>query len=233
MPLLYQFQHSSCLLDFLPRPRREIPGHPSSPYPLLPWLVRRIECIRGTLPILMQCAPAFNYARSPHTTTIIDDESIPDEPTQKKALFESDALSLDLRYVTECSASECIEPPQVTLELLDLSAKGHKGLAVQSLLKLREGQSVTFVLRIPPDETKTHGRTGVPSMVKHAQDEKKSVEYSMIEPVKFSHQQRRAPEDPFLTPKLMSSLLHVSYITFISFSPSQSLNYPEHESVLV
>ena len=88
--------------DYLPRPRQ--PSSPNSkPEPLLPWLIRRIECIRGIMPLEVQCAPAFNYARSHHTTKIVDDGSIPLGPgeTQKKALFESDELTLDLRYVIE------------------------------------------------------------------------------------------------------------------------------------
>lgn len=215
------------LLDFLPRPRRDHdgPGHPSSPKPLLPWLVRRIECIRGTLPILVQCAPAFNYARSTHITTIIDDESVPSGPLQKKALFESDALSLDLRYVTGCSASEGMHAPQVTLELLDLSAKGHKGLAVQSLLELTEGQCVTFVLRTPPAEVVTHGQDG---------KKKNSGESRVVVVGDSTHHKRRAPDDPLLTTELMSSLLHVRFVTFVPFSlPSQFWANTEYESVLV
>ncbi|KAJ3524635.1 hypothetical protein NMY22_g10912 [Coprinellus aureogranulatus] len=46
--------------DFLPRPSA------SSSKPLLQWLIRRVECVRGRLPIQMQCAPAFNYARDAH-----------------------------------------------------------------------------------------------------------------------------------------------------------------------
>ena len=194
-------------LDFLPRPRRDVPGQPSTTKPLLPWLIRRIECIRGSLPILVQCAPAFNYARSAHKTTIVDDESIPEGP-QKKALFTSDALSLDLRYVAECSASEGIHAPEVTLELLDLSAKGHKGLAVQSLIKLTEGQCVTFVLRTPP--------AVVPVIL--GQDEKSQGKLSREN---GSKNHKRKVEDPVLTKELLSSLLHVSYIYRLFFVPSQ------------
>jgi len=181
--------------DFLPRPRRDAPGHPSTPKPLLPWLIRRVECIRGSLPILVQCAPAFNYARSAHTTTVVDDESI-DGSAQKKALFKSDELSLDLRYVAECSASEGIHSPEVTLELLDLSAKGHKGLAVQCLLKMTEGQCVTFVLRTPPAEV---------APVILGQDEKNKGHLS-----RESSNKRRAIDDPHLTKELLSSLLHTT-----------------------
>ncbi|KAH9948315.1 glycoside hydrolase family 15 protein [Amylocystis lapponica] len=49
--------------DFLPR-------QPSSAKarPLLAWLIRRVEVIRGVVPLRVECAPAFNYARAPHTT---------------------------------------------------------------------------------------------------------------------------------------------------------------------
>ena len=163
----------------------------------------------------MQCAPAFNYARDAHVTTIIDDDSIPVEGdyaprrtkkkvyedmldrewgkhqrqnTQssegysseselgqdldaahdsdpsgterfghKKALFESPSLNMDLRYVTHneavdrpSDAADSEGLPEIELELLDLSAKGHKGLGVQSTFELQEGQGVTFIFRIVP-----------------------------------------------------------------------------------
>ncbi|KAF8184216.1 glycoside hydrolase family 15 protein [Pholiota molesta] len=141
--------------DFLPRPRKDNPSSPASSKPLLPWLIRRIECIRGRVPIQVQCAPAFNYALHSHETSIVDDDSLPSSaPPQKKAVFVSPDLTLDLRYVVEQTpAGSDGTPPEVTLEFLDLSAKGHKGLAVQSNILLVEGQCVTFVLRPPPART--------------------------------------------------------------------------------
>lgn len=96
----------------------------------------------------MQCAPAFNYARDSHMTTIIDDPSILNA-SQKKVLFESKDLTLDLRYVVEKTSETC-RPPSLELAILDLASKGHKGLAVCAPLHLEEGQAVTFILRIPP-----------------------------------------------------------------------------------
>ncbi|TEB27330.1 Six-hairpin glycosidase [Coprinellus micaceus] len=196
--------------DFLPRPSA------SSNKPLLQWLIRRVECVRGTLLIQMQCAPAFNYARDAHVTTLIDDDSIPtdldgqlplkgnvrkkvyeevlsedfgqhtrtrttnsdsdaseteeglgipnvdlgvdvtEEPGEiphKKALFESPNLNMDLRYVTHTdtfTGHGDDGPPDVELELLDLSRKGHKGLGVQSIFELKEGQGVSFIFRMVP-----------------------------------------------------------------------------------
>lgn len=106
----------------------------------------------------VECAPAFNYARSTHTTDILLDTSVAlslspvPRGGHNKALFASkDAdLTLDLRYIAE-SGLENVPEPQVELSLLDLSEKGHKGPAVWTELELREGQAVTFVLRTPPE----------------------------------------------------------------------------------
>lgn len=178
--------------DYLPRPRKEVR---TTPKPLLPWLVRKVECIRGNLPILMQCAPAFNYARSPHTTAIVDDDSVLPN-IQKKAVFESEELTLDLRYVVDNSMEDPdATEPEISLEFLDLSAKGHKGLAVQSVLHLTEGQTVTFILRTPPTVT-TRAITVLDEAVQQTvRDETRVL--------------RRAPDDPLLTKELMASVLHV------------------------
>lgn len=105
----------------------------------------------------MECAPAFNYARDAHTTRIVPDASV--VGAQSKVVFASPALTLDLRYVSEVTLAPDEDPhghcapPEVKLELLDLSGKGHLGLAACAELSLLEGQAVTFVLRTPPDDS--------------------------------------------------------------------------------
>jgi hypothetical protein len=96
----------------------------------------------------MQCAPAFNYARDAHMTTLVKDDSIP-SGNQNKAVFESKDLTLDLRYVCDKNADTCTIPT-VNLVTADLSAKGLLGPAVEADMQLTEGQVVTFVLRTPP-----------------------------------------------------------------------------------
>jgi hypothetical protein len=104
--------------------------------------------IRGTVPLRVECAPAFNYARDPHTTHITPDDTTPG--AQCKVHFQSQSLSLDLRFFAESSADTC-PIPEVNLGLLDLRPKGHLGLSACCDLNLVDGQSVTFVLRIPPE----------------------------------------------------------------------------------
>jgi hypothetical protein len=201
--------------DFLPRPKKDTADSHRAPKPLLQWLVRRVECIRGRLPILIQCAPAFHYGMHDHATTIVDDESvpiaIPHGTQQKKAVFESENLTLDLRYVVEntgaASTDGGITLPEVSLDFLDLSAKGHRGLAVQSLVELTEGQCVTFILRIPPP----------PDVV--------AAQTSVINP-------RRAPDDPFLTKELVGSILQVCNLCLV-FSPIILSMQIEYECLLV
>ncbi|KAJ6480355.1 glycoside hydrolase family 15 protein [Mycena sanguinolenta] len=136
------------ITDFLPR---QPVLAPITKKPLLPWLIRRVEVIRGVVPLLMECAPAFNYGRSKHTTAIVAAES-PESTT--KAVFQSDSLTLDLRYVPE-STTTSVAAPVINLDLLDLSQKGHLGLGVQAEMTLKEGQCVTFVLRTPPAANST------------------------------------------------------------------------------
>lgn len=114
------------------------------------------------MPLRMECAPAFNYARSSHTTNIVLDNSIPHadnpcapgsktEPHMKAQFSSSEAeMDLDLRYVVDSSLDNVPEP-EVDLELFDLTPKGHKGPSVSSEFTLVEGQSITFVLRSPPN----------------------------------------------------------------------------------
>ncbi|KAJ7150484.1 glycoside hydrolase family 15 protein [Mycena crocata] len=131
------------ITDFLPR-QAVLPT--ATKKPLLPWLIRRVEVIRGVLPLRMECAPAFNYARAKHTTSIVPSAS---PESTSKAVFESDSLALDLRYVPENTMAN-VPCPVVQLAYLDLSKKGHLGRGVQAEMRLEEGQCVTFVLRTPP-----------------------------------------------------------------------------------
>ena len=100
------------------------------------------------MPIRLECAPAFNYARSPHTMTIIRDDCIPN-CHQMKVLFKSESLSLDLRFVSE-SMMDNVPAPDINLQELDLREKGHLGMSACADLSLHEGQAVTFILRTPP-----------------------------------------------------------------------------------
>ncbi|KAL4244526.1 Glycoside hydrolase family 15 protein [Abortiporus biennis] len=185
--------------DFLPRQ----PSNATT-RPLLSWLVRRVEVVRGSFPLRVECAPAFNYARSKHTTKIMPDLSIPtteSNPTpHNKALFSSpDAdLNLDLRFVPEASLAGVAEP-EVELKILDLTDKGHLGLGVYTELLLQEGQSVTFILRTPPDHP-------YPDSVRPSPEKAKELGIP-YEKLVLGASNLRAADDPMLTKALVHDLL--------------------------
>ncbi|KAH9075799.1 glycoside hydrolase family 15 protein [Lactarius deliciosus] len=182
--------------DFLPR-NPAAAAHK----PLLHWLIRRIEVVRGYQSLRVECAPAFNYALAQHHTSLVSDDSIPavGGDAQKKALFESDDLSLDLRFIAE-SVIDGVPSPSVKLQTLDLRSRGHKGLSVSADLDLVEGQVVTFVLRTLPKETEEQHTSNPTS------DKTQGSGVSLGQhPSGVDHVHNR--RDPFLTPGLLHDLL--------------------------
>ncbi|KAG2127043.1 glycoside hydrolase family 15 protein [Suillus cothurnatus] len=198
--------------DFLPRLENG-----KSTQPLLFWLIRRVEVVCGSVPLRVECAPAFNYARDPHATQIVPDDTIPLQfSKQNKVVFTSrpaaspylasgaspqstshSPLTLDLRFLPE-SLLDNVPLPEVSLETLNLSAKGHLGLAAQAEFTLVEGQRVTFVLRIVP-EHKGDGR----SCVDEGQAELLGVDYHKL---MAGAQKLRSKEDPVMTSELLDHL---------------------------
>ena len=85
-------------------------------------LVRRVEAIRGSVPVRMECVPAFNFGRDGHTVELHSDG----------AVFHSKSLSIELTARTPLRLSQ---------------SRG----GVQAELSLRPGEVATFVLR-PLDE---------------------------------------------------------------------------------
>ncbi|HEX2971073.1 MAG TPA: glycoside hydrolase family 15 protein [Tepidisphaeraceae bacterium] len=81
-------------------------------------LIRRVEAIRGSVPVRVECHPAFNYARDPHTVELVS----------RGAVFHSPAFSMELTTPV---------PLQVQQDCGGVDAE----------LRLRQGERATFVLR--------------------------------------------------------------------------------------
>ncbi|KAJ8507250.1 hypothetical protein ONZ45_g10353 [Pleurotus djamor] len=192
--------------DFLPRP---LPG---TTKPLLQWLVRRVEVIRGTVPLAIECAPAFNYGRDSHDTNIVPDTSASKhhDARRKKVAFISKDLELDLRYVVE-STLENVPVPTVDFMLLDLSSKGHLGPGASCDLTLVEGQVVTFVLRIPPSSETgvgADGKTGLGNDLQQHGPGMTAISHGVEDDAALYGVKTRAVDDPLLTVDLVHGLLN-------------------------
>lgn len=130
---------------------------------------------------------------------------MPSTISQNKAVFVTPDLTLDLRYVVEnTNPGGDGALPEVGLEFLDLSIKGHKGLAVQSNIRLEEGQCVTFILRTPP----ARGTAIVP-VQNNVTTERIIAGTETKEWRVATDNVPRAMDDPLLTKELLAALLHV------------------------
>ncbi|KAK1924009.1 Six-hairpin glycosidase-like protein [Papiliotrema laurentii] len=170
----------------------------------LPWLIRKVESLRGKVPFRMECAPAFNYCRDKHTAEIVEDDSVPNGCAHdRKALFESSSLSLDLRYLV-WSDDTCVADPEVTLKIEELEGRGLLGPAAVSEFELEEGQVVVFVLRQVDDwgyANAEHKRVANPNP-----ERAKTLGVDMQVLVSATTNLRPA-QNPMLTKALLESLM--------------------------
>ncbi|KAI9472872.1 Six-hairpin glycosidase-like protein [Zychaea mexicana] len=133
--------------------------------PLLPWIIRVVEVIRGTVSFDMECYPAFNYARDEHTVELVscgqtngNDEAnapklYPEDDISYyvgsgRAIFKSSTMNVDLRYLVKCGDFAC---PAVNLKVDEKAVNiGLQGPGVTAEFELQETQQVTFIFREIP-----------------------------------------------------------------------------------
>lgn len=196
------------ITDFMPRPSPTARGEK----PLLPWLVRRVEVIRGTLPFRLECFPAFDYARQGHETTLIDDEQASKTrggKLRKKAVFKAKDMTLELRAVTghneEIGLCDQDALEEIGLYIDSKTWPRHKGPGVSADFELTEGQTVDFVLREDPNTS--DDVPGVPDHRPYLSSKAPVQERDENKAFIKTPQYKAASYDPLLTQKLAQSLL--------------------------
>ena len=105
------------VIDFMPVPTEQNPHEHTE-------LIRRVNCVRGVVPFILECYPAFNYARDEHRV----------ELNENGAAFISDRLGLQLST-------------RILLE------KDDAGNGVVGAFALSEGDSVTVSVGMLGDNT--------------------------------------------------------------------------------
>ncbi|HEV7298519.1 MAG TPA: glycoside hydrolase family 15 protein [Tepidisphaeraceae bacterium] len=137
-------------------------------------LVRRVEMIRGAGQVKLECIPAFNYARDPHTT----------ELHSTGAIFRS--KSLDLELTTS----------------IPLDLKQDRG-GVEAIVKLSQGDRATFVLR-PLDPESQGGRVIEPDLEQRLLDSTIEYWRKWISRCKYSGRWRETVHRSALMLKLLT-----------------------------
>ncbi|RHZ67166.1 glycoside hydrolase family 15 protein [Aspergillus thermomutatus] len=110
-------------------------------------VVRRIECVRGEMEVDFEVFPAFNYARDQHTGHWITPQN--SNASLKQYSFNSQTQSLQLTILPGCDTSlepsEAISPVDLKIQ----EKQGSKGPGLCARVKMKEGQSISFVLHNP------------------------------------------------------------------------------------
>ncbi|KAL6866577.1 family 15 glycoside hydrolase [Trichoderma novae-zelandiae] len=163
-----QYLPSSCILqtryihedgvvdvvDFFPRPKSAkvmTKGYKQNAYreatnvqeELKKWTVRRVECIRGSLPIDVEIFPAFGYGLDPHQTTLLRDKHTCEHRESKIATFHSKHVQLQLDVAVDKAYGH--NYPDIPFQ--KVMKEGMLGEGITSRFTLTAGQSVSFILR--------------------------------------------------------------------------------------
>ncbi|CAG8573108.1 127_t:CDS:10, partial [Acaulospora morrowiae] len=135
--------------DFMHLPEKV---HRVTPKPLLPWLIRHVDVVRGEVNFHLELFPAFNYALDSHTTEIVDYNVKKKDGSEymgnKRVIFTSNSLQMDLRYIIEDGETEV---PCIEFRIVERA--GFKGPGVEANFTLRGGQKVDFIFRQVPVTT--------------------------------------------------------------------------------
>ncbi|PIA18146.1 family 15 glycosyl hydrolase [Coemansia reversa NRRL 1564] len=127
--------------DFMHRPRPRARSHSH----LMPWLVRSVEVIRGTMTFDMECFPAFDYARTHHKLEIERHaEGLGMTSNAEDRAAQTAVHQMDLRYVVGCMGNGSC--PSICLVPTD--HPGGLGQGVSARFTLQEGQRVFFDISV-------------------------------------------------------------------------------------
>lgn len=96
----------SHVTDFMP-----LPDPKSKNSPFYPWLIRRLECIRGEVVFNVECFPAFDYARATHTAKLVEDDR------QKRVLFESEECGMSFELLWTIDEDDEAPAPKIDFRI--------------------------------------------------------------------------------------------------------------------
>lgn len=169
------------------------------------WLVRRVECIRGTMDIDIECFPAFDYAREVHETEILIPKHTPGGDMSKAVVFRTDKLKLQIDITIDCDDENSC--PDIFFE--KSKSPGMLGEGVMMRCHLQEGQAISFVLRdeIPDDDAPL-----TTALIDKVQHDTQSFWFNWISKSKYKGRWREV---------VSRSLMILKLLTYVSFQTSQ------------
>ncbi|KAG8966390.1 hypothetical protein FRC03_012093 [Tulasnella sp. 419] len=182
----------------------------------------------------------------PSSNFVHDDSTSPLEKPQKKVIFTSKDLTLDLRYVCDTSSERqatdaqgnLLPYPSLEFKELDLRSQGHQGLSAYAEFSLSEGHAITFVLRDPPVPDGTSATavgyghaSGTPPVSQTSLPGEQKLDGAKVEAVLRGASAMRARNDPLLTSRLANKLLYDTNKYWINWIGKSTYNGRWREAV--
>ncbi|KAJ5214925.1 CAZyme family GH15 [Penicillium chermesinum] len=109
-------------------------------------VIRKLECMRGSMELKVELFPAFNYARDSHNTRAKLENDLRENPLQS-IHFESPTERLQVEIYADSREPDKTGFPQAKFSLEERI--GLKGRGLVAWIRLAEGQTVQFVLHSP------------------------------------------------------------------------------------
>ncbi|KAF7563494.1 hypothetical protein G7046_g644 [Stylonectria norvegica] len=198
------------LVDFFPRPKSAqvmARGNGQTAYreatkvqeELKKWLVRRVECIRGSLTLEVEIFPAFGYGRDEHVTTLFQETHTSADTESKVAAFHSKDVKLQLDVALDKGEDEnsC---PLITFR--KEKRPGMVGEGLVALVEIKEGQAISFVLR---NDIPNHVTESVSTLVLDAQQhDTQTFWYNFISQSKYKGRWREVVSRSLMILKMMT-----------------------------
>jgi GH15 family glucan-1,4-alpha-glucosidase len=198
------------LVDFFPRPKNAqvmTKGFRQGAYreatkvqeELKRWLVRRVDCIRGSMTLDVEIFPAFGYGLDPHETTICHDTHSAETQESKTATFHSKDTKLQLDVAVDVGEDNNSQP---TVCFKKEARPGMKGEGIRGRIVIHEGQAISFILREDvPNHTTQHITTAV---VDGQQHDTQTFWYNFIAQSKYKGRWREVVSRSLMILKMMT-----------------------------
>ncbi|GAO16125.1 hypothetical protein UVI_02040200 [Ustilaginoidea virens] len=126
------------LVDFFPRPKDGNAKRVQEE--LKKWLVRRVECVRGSLTLDVEIFPAFGYGLEHHVTTLCS----PSDSESKIATFHSKDVKLQVDVAVQ--EGDCGKGC-TSVKFKKATKEGIAGEGLVARIKIHEGEAISIVLR--------------------------------------------------------------------------------------
>ncbi|KAF4122461.1 Glucoamylase (glucan-1,4-alpha-glucosidase), GH15 family [Geosmithia morbida] len=167
------------------------------------WLVRRVECIRGSLTMDIEIFPSFGYGKEPHTTRLFCEVHRPSRGQSKVATFHSKHanLQLDISLDTEKDDNNNGNgSPVIYFERAEYG--GIQGDGLVAHVEIHEGQTISFILRDDRDSHTTPKITT--SVLDNQQHDTQMFWFNFISQSKYKGRWREVVSRSLMTLKMLT-----------------------------